>query len=149
MSEGILVVLTGEEGVWHLVGKGQRFFQHPVRYMASPTTENYLAQNVNQAKVRNALSGQIQAHQRISVCCSLRSFFLEFATLYPIKGTFKSRDTQCCYILLWDVGKNLFLELFGYQYFVQLGFILLLLLLEPLPVVEPLSSSGGAQRCCR
>lgn len=45
------------------------------------------------------------------------------------------------------MGKILFKEMFGYQYSVQCGLILLLLLPEALPVVELLSFSGGAQRC--
>lgn len=49
-------------------------------------------------------------------------------------------------MLPWNVDKILFTEIFGYQYSVQLGLILLLLLTDVLPVVELLSSGGGAQR---
>lgn len=118
MSGGILLVITREEVVWHLVGKGQRFFQHPGTHMTIPTTENYMAQNVSHVKVRTLCLVRSKYIKELVYTSVFTPFLFGTCHLVPHVKDIQSRDTLFCCILVWDVGKILFMEIFGYQYFV-------------------------------
>lgn len=66
----------------------------------------------------------------------------------PHKGhSIQRHSVLLCFAM--ECGRDFIHEGFGYQYPAQPGLVLLLLSLEPLPVVELSSSGGGTQRCCQ
>lgn len=64
MSETVLVVKLGEECYWQLVSRDQGCAKYPTMHRASlsPSTKNYLAQNVDSAKCgERVLASSFQA----------------------------------------------------------------------------------------